>query len=279
MKLSSNEINLTLTKIRNKYLSIVKNFNKSRALVEAFETRYMNALRSKMNLSVFLMAEIEAVEEIYNKEALKHELELQKFHQQPKEEKNDSFVDKVMENNRQKILKYSRLTVSKDTSEEIERLMGAMRDLTINYWPAIDSIYRDNLFSADKRVFGEIYQKLLENYDIKGIVPIAKHYIDALNIKPMNSKKINVEYNYLMKETAFLLHDILDNLNAAMRENKIPNENKILELSLITIDSENSWFYEYFKNLTHRQSVEKVYNFVKGIIDDFRIHNFKRKGF
>ena len=274
-ELNDKEIRLAVNKIKSKYEEIIRKFNKGRSLIDAFEERYMRALKNRMNISVFLLAEIEAVEELYKKEEAKKELEniakSQKSNNIPKE----NFADKVYNENLKKIAKYPRIHLRNDTDEEIERLLGAVRDLINHYWHALVIIYKEKRFSNESDAIQEYYHKLLANYDYTGDFPIAKRYVDALKRKPTDLKKLDYEHRYILQETAFLLNDIAKTLNDVIQMESIPNPDKKLDIKQVTLKSD-SWFYEYFKNLTHKQSVEKVLKYVNEVIDDFRFRGIKR---
>ena len=114
------------------------------------------------------------------------------------------------------------------------------------------------------------------NYDYTGDSPIARRYVDALHRKPQNFKTIDNERRYILQETAFLLNDIAQNLNDLIQMEKIPNSNSKLNTKEVTLKS-NSWFYEYFKNLTHKESIQKVLKYINEIIEDFRFRNIKKR--
>ena len=67
-KLSNEEITKTVEKIKEKYNNLINDFNMPKSLLTSFEDRYMNTLKASNDLSVFLLAEIEAVAELYKKE-------------------------------------------------------------------------------------------------------------------------------------------------------------------------------------------------------------------
>lgn len=272
-ELNDKEIRLAINKIKTKYEQIIKEFKKGRSLLDAFEERYMRALKDKMNISIFLLAEIEAVEELYKREEARKELK-----EITKEKSNtptESFADKIYNENLKKISKYPKVNLGNDADEEIERLLGAVRDLINNYWHAIIIIYKERKFSIENQKIQEYYHNLLMKYDYTGDFPIARRYKDAINKKPQNLKIMDNERKYILQETAFLLNDIADHLNSIVQMDKIPNSNSKLNVKESTLKSD-SWFYEYFKNLTHKESVLKILKYINEIIDDFRFKNIKK---
>ncbi len=272
-ELNDKEIRLAVNKIKAKYEQLIREFKKGRSLLDAFEERYTRALKNRMNISVFLLAEIEAVEELYKKEQAKKELE--QITKKEEKKPTESFADKVYNENLKRILKYPKINLGNDADEEIERLLGAVRDLINNYWHALVIIYKERRFSMESEKIQEHYHKLLMNYDYTGDFPIARRYVDALNRKPQNFKNIDNERRYILQETAFFLNDIAHNLKELLLMEKVPNANIKLNVKEVTLKAD-SWFYEYFKNLTHKESVQKILNHVNEIIEDFRFKNIKK---
>ncbi len=66
-KLTPTEISEVIAKIRKKYDEYVSAYYKPKSLKEAFERRYIGALRSGVDVSTFLLAEISAIEELIKK--------------------------------------------------------------------------------------------------------------------------------------------------------------------------------------------------------------------
>ena len=66
--LSQAEINMVLEKIRSKYQKLIDSYKKNPIILENFQQRYISTLKMRKNLSVFLLAEIQAVEELIKSE-------------------------------------------------------------------------------------------------------------------------------------------------------------------------------------------------------------------
>ena len=132
-KLTPGEITGAVEKIRKKYDTYVSKFFKPRTLKEAFEERYIRALRSGVDISSFLLAEISAIEELIDREEKRIAQEPVK----PDPQKQQSFADRVLEENRQRIIKYPDISFHNDASEETRRLLGALSDLLRERWQGI----------------------------------------------------------------------------------------------------------------------------------------------
>lgn len=90
-RLTENEINLVLKKIKSKFEKYAKQFGKALFSYEAFRERYLSYLRSRGELEVFLFAEIQALEDKKNEilekiEKKKRVKEAQNFLAQKEEE-------------------------------------------------------------------------------------------------------------------------------------------------------------------------------------------------
>ncbi|MCG8569462.1 MAG: hypothetical protein MJB14_04930 [Spirochaetes bacterium] len=273
-RLSSAEINAALAKIRVKYNHLIRFYHKPPTILDNFEERYLQALKNKMDLSIFLMAEIDVVGELISKEELNY-IEKQKEDKQ-KKEKQPTFADKVFEDNRKKILKYPRIKLTLDADEELEYLMGAVRTLINNYWPAIIIIFKDKKHTQSGDRLNDIYNKLLSQFDYTGSVPITRHYVDSLNTIG-NQKKIDYEHRFIMQETAFLLNDIADLLKDILEKDELPEPEQRLLIENHLISQGNKWFTKEFQSHSNIESFQKVMSYLEGIILDFRLQGIKKR--
>ena len=127
MPISNNEIADLLRKLREKYFEYSAIdpvwFN-----VDAFQERYEMAIRNRMNLEAFLLAEVanfETTKENYDKK-------------KSESENKDSFaqkIDVIMEENFGKIKKYPEINFHPDAGFEIMHFYGALSLLILYYMP------------------------------------------------------------------------------------------------------------------------------------------------
>src|SRR5512142_2133794 len=106
-KLTPGEITRTVAKIRDRYELYHSRFLKSWKLKGAFEDRYLQALRARVDISAFLLAELSAGGEMEGREP------------------RQGFADRVLEEQRARILKYPLVDFHPDVREEVRRLVGA----------------------------------------------------------------------------------------------------------------------------------------------------------
>jgi hypothetical protein len=273
-KLNGAEINLALRKIRSKYDKLVREYKKSRVLGDAFEDRYLNVLRKKNDVSVFLLAEIEAVEVLLQKEELKSkEVKIEKIE---KKEEKESFADKVFEENRKKIIKYPRIELGTDADEEVERLLGAVRLLINDYYPAVNYIYKERRHTFEGENFNQIYHRLVSQYDYKDDAPIARQYFAALTRQPRDFKKMDYEHRFIMQETAFLLNEIFDAIELIVKKNSLPQPDNKISLSKNDRGNIETLFFENFNQLTFNEAILKVQGFINNLLNDFRLKGIKK---
>jgi len=273
MKLSEKEIDLVLTKIKTKYNDLINLFSKPKTILQSFEERYINVLKSKHDVSSFLLGEIQALEEFCNKEEEKKKIEEEKRAERLKHLKEKSFADKVMDENFRKIQKYPRISLNSNASEDIERLFGAARNFIINYYPVLTIIYRNEIQNSVKNILSNLYHNLIVKFDFKGNVPLAKNYLFYLSKVPIDNKKLESEYYFILKESAFLLNEIYDVLKKVFNENKVPNKEQKFSFNF---SEYSSAFKDNFLNLSNADVFDKVYKYLENIIFDFRIKDIKK---
>jgi len=276
--LSQIEINDVLKKIRSKYDLLFRSYKKSRVLSEMFEERYQNAIKTRMDMMTFLKAEIDVVDEILEKEEeRKKEADKQKEEEKLLEKKRTevelSIAEQLQQEYREKILKYPPAQMSIELDEELDRFIGSMRDFLNSYLPALTYIYREKAHTLEGETINVIYDKIVLQYDYKGDAPIARRLITAY--KQTDSKRIDMERSFVMKETAFLFNELMDELQEIFNDNNIPfpTNRVVLPKAL----SQENKFTKIFDNKTFKDAFVIVFEQLKLIISDFRIKDIKKK--
>jgi hypothetical protein len=143
-KLTPGEISASVEKIRKRYDEYITKYFRPRSLRRAFEERYMAALNAKVDISSFLIAEISAVEELIERE---EQRVMQNPVRQAAKEKEPSFADRVLEENRARISAYRDLAFHPDAGEEVRRLAGALTDFEQTTWPDIGSALQETMYA------------------------------------------------------------------------------------------------------------------------------------
>lgn len=273
--LSTAEINLVLEKIRAKYTKLISHYNKSKSLLDNFEDRYIFALKLRKNLTMFLMAEIEAVEEIFKNEEKKHsDFIEQKYAKAKPAEK--SFADKVLDENKKRYSRYTRINIASEAEDEVCFLSGAARDFLNNKLPIAVLVTKSLSNTTLNIKINNIYNEIIENINYKGDVPIAKHYTAAIITKRDNAKII-FEYQKLIQNIGFLLNslsDILKLLLTALSESK--DGSKITAVLLKNAGAFGDNTIKQFDKSSYLDTIKTIKNELDTIITDFRLKDIRK---
>lgn len=154
-KLKQGEIDALLEKIRFKYDDFIGRYNKSVILRNSFEQRYLEALHYRMDLTRFLTAEMEAIQELEAREIQEMKKLLDKKKASLAEEKEKkNIAQKVWEENLRRIQHYPEFPLAFEASHEIAKLIGAMKWYEQEYWTSLDTlaISSGNSRQADFRI-------------------------------------------------------------------------------------------------------------------------------
>ncbi len=244
------EISAAVEKIRKKYETYVNKYFKPRTLREAFEDRYIRALRAGVDISSFLIAEISAIEELIDREEKRVAAEPAR----PEEEKQQSFADKVLEENRKRIVKYPEIPFHPDASEETRRLLGALTDLLREHWAQIGSALENTMYAMSSS------EMLTLDSQLRYLAPVHKdetpqflmRLVNQLRKFPRNYALVERDEKEYVLEAAFFLNDLFVVLERVKRVyTDMPAESK--------------------------KVVEENLAYVWQIISDFRVKDFKRK--
>lgn len=270
--LNTKEINLVLDKIRSKYDLLISRFNKSPSLKAAFEDRYITTLKLRKNLTVFLFAEIEAIESLIKTEEEKNKERIKEKYAKPVK----SFADTVLEQNKKRYSGYSIVKFNCDADDEIAYLCGASRSFLNEYMPALSVIAGRINNSVLTMKINKIYNEMTEHINYKGEVPIVKHYISAIE-SSINQSRMMLEYQKAIQNIGFLLNSaagIIENLAEYLKDSdsgRIPLK-KILQTPVsvqnkILTENPPLTLYDFSKiSLSH----------LKKIISDFRLKDIKK---
>jgi hypothetical protein len=250
-KLTPGEISASVEKIRKRYDEYITKYFRPRSLRQAFEKRYMAALHAKVDVSSFLLAEISAVEELIERED-------QKIQRGPPreetKEKEASFADRVLEENRARISNYRDLPFHPDAGEEVRCLAGALTDFEQKAWPEIGMALKETMYSPKSS------EMLTLDSQLRDLAASARDQVPAglsrlvteLGKFPRNYPAIDREEKDYILEAAFFLNDLLAILGRVNRVyTEMPEEQK-----------------KALENGTAR---------VTALISDFRLKDLKRQ--
>jgi len=250
-KLTPNEISRTVEKIRSRYDEYIYKYFKPRTIKNAFEDRYIEAIKTSTDISNFLMAEISAVEELLRRE------EERLNPGQPEEPAKESVTDRVeriVEQNLARTRKYPEVPFHPVASEELRRLLGAMCRLEEKHWEVLTACLRNTAYYRSSLTMLNLEGKLrhLAARGSDGVPSGLSRYMYHANRFPRNYLAIDREEKEYILESAFLLHELGEIL-----ERVEANYPQLEEGS--------------------RSGLEEIQAYIQGIIRDFRLKEFKRR--
>jgi hypothetical protein len=249
-KLTPGEISSSVEKIRKRYDEYISKYFKPRTLREAFEGRYIRALRGGIDVSSFLLAEISAIEELIGRE----EQRVMAGPAKPAPPKEPSFADKVLEENRKRIMKYPDVAFHADAGEDVRRLVGALGALLQERWPDLGAALKDTMYAMNSS------EMLTLDSQLRFLAPTGKEdtpqilsrLVAQLGKFPRNYPAIEREEKEYILEAAFFLNDLCMVLERVKRVYTDMGE-------------------------TQKKVLEDGMAHVWGVISDFRLKDFKRR--
>ncbi len=255
-RLTNEEISRALEKIRKRYNDYIINYMKSPLVREDFESRYLQALRDRMEMSLFLHTEFTVVEELLRREEKKRLQNLEAPANKSKQEKNRKldFADKIIEQHRKQIEKYPEIELPGPETYEIRKLFGMLKEFDRDYWPVVTSALRDfpHLFSYGLRSRLENEENELALVRGDGVPPILHRYTILCSMSPKDWKAIELEHNKCVLAAALFLH----------------KGKRVCEKMLETGNVEEE----------KKKGVEKILDFLHSVIKDFRLKDLKPQG-
>ncbi|MGD0725684.1 MAG: hypothetical protein ABSB63_08970 [Spirochaetia bacterium] len=249
-KLTPGEISSSMEKIRKRYDEYISKFFKPRSLRDAFEGRYIKALRAGIDVSSFLLAEISAIEELIARE----EQRVMAGPPRASAEKEPSFADKILEENRKRIEKYPDVPFHNDAGEEVRRLVGALSGLEKDHWPDLTTALRDTMYAMSSAEMLSLDSQLrfLASTNREEIPQFLTRLVSQLGKFPRNYAAIDREEKEYILEAGFFLNDLITVLERVQR---VYTEMGAQEKRIL--DEKKAIIWE--------------------IINDFRLKDFKRR--
>ena len=250
-KLTPHEISKAVDKIRRRYDEYIYKYFKPRSIKNAFEDRYIEAIKASTDISSFLMAEISAVEELIRRE------EERVGSGQPEEPAKESVtqrVERIVEESLERIRKYPDVPFHPVASEELRRLLGAMFKLEEKHWEVLNTCLRNTAYYRSSLTMLNFEGKLrhLAGRGSDGVPSGLSRYLYHANRFPRNYLAIDREEKEYILGSAFLLHDLDEVL-----ERVAANYPQLDQGS--------------------RAGLKEIQAYIQGIIRDFRLKEFKRK--
>ena len=272
-KLNSKEIDQLVAKIRSLYDDYMVKFIQGPREKTAFEQRYFDALKSRVNLQRFLMVELKIVQQLIAREEMQRGRQEAEAYQREKdlvgpngqtgakdaeaktgeEEPQGDFADRVIEQMQRKAEKYPPVGLESNEVWEVDHLFGGLQKFERELWPAVDRIYRRVYPSRYDGPRLTLETKLLELAEVRmGGIPQSLHTLQLLMGRfPRNYREIEWEQKNTILKAAFFLHTLKGELEKLRQESYLSEED--------------------------RRAVHSALEYVTTLIEDFRLKDLKEK--
>lgn len=265
MPLSEKEIRVLVEKLRGKYLDSAKKHSPKWFDINAFDDRLSMALRNRMNLEGFILAEITNFEKIR-----------EKYEKKKSRKPFSEQVDRIIEANVARIKKYPERKFHNKAGLEISHFYGAGADLSQYFFPIIPYLLKDEPHKSKARGFEESFDFLFAPRGNKHPRRIEDHIL-LLDRRGVTELEIEKDRNEYLKESAFQLHGLVDFLDGLMQV-KNPEWELPIKFDRPFLEGEKKKrVQENFARHTAYGAILKVREAAVSIIEDFRITAFKAR--
>ncbi len=263
--LSSEEIEQMVDRIREAWNGVIIDFMLSPKLKAGFEDRYLQALRARVDMASFLAAEMQALQQ-FSAEKSRNRMDAEnrqllgsgergagKGNGRSGGRKGPDFADRVIEELRQRIVKYPAIGLRWEESYDLDRLYGAIRHFEESLWTPVTAIFRRIYPSRYSGPLVEIERELFNfaGYGSGGFPPNLYGYINCENRFPRNEQQLSRESMRCMLDLSFFLHDLEDAMKELLTEPSLDQK--------------------------EREELERAIDFVHNVKSDFRLNDLKRR--
>jgi len=264
MAMSGDEIDLLIEKLKKRYAEYSRK-NPTWFNIEAFNDRLLMAYRNRMNMEAFILAEIANFEKVR-----------QKYEKKKNEKSFSEQVDKIIEEMTARVKKYPAIQFHPKAGVEITHFYGALSEFELHYFAVLfvlaeEKPLKDRLIAFEGELNnlaaprGKLPAKRIEDHLVK------------LRLRQSSEIEIERDKNNYLKESAFLLHEIIDFCDGLI-EARNPQWANPLRMSRLYIeDGRRTVISALFAGLTGYGAIMKVRDYAAGIIDDFRLGAFRRQ--
>ncbi len=128
-------LDLAISKLKTLYRKYADTYGEKIFNVHGFEKRYHSALLRKVNLPVFLNAEISVFEELRQR--------VEEGDRSHERHTYSDVADRIIEENLRKVTGYRKIDFHPDAEEEARYLLGAVTDFYYGGWSKVHRILKD----------------------------------------------------------------------------------------------------------------------------------------
>lgn len=266
MPLEKTEIDKLIKKLRESYKEYSEKHNRTWFDLNAFDERLSMAIKERMNLEGFILAEIT------NFEKIKQKYEIRK---KAKENNFTKEVDRIIEENMARIKKYSPVVFHPLCGQEISYFYGAMLEFSNDFFPVLrmlllDPSLRSYLFKIEEKL--DFFVFPVNGRNSKRI----EDHILLLNRIGVKEIEIERDRNDYLKECAFILHEIIDLCEGLIDSGNDDWAVPVVFSKLFVEERKKRRVVDNFKGLTGYGAFLKVKERASTLIEDFRLAAFRR---
>ncbi len=232
---------------------------------EAFDERLAMARANRMNMEGFILAEISNFEKTR-----------EKFERKKGAKSFSEKVDRIIEGQLARIKKYPAIAFHPKAGVELTRFYGALSDFTLNVFAILFVI------SSGKAVKDDIIALDLALRDLavpRGSRPPRRIEDHAMILGRAGAAEIDIDRDRsdYLKESAFVLHDIVDLCDGLIESRDPEWETPLRFNTLYAEEGRRKKIIKAFSGLTGYGAILEVRERAAAIIEDFRLGAFRRK--
>jgi len=268
MPISNKEISDLLSKLREKYYEHSQ-INSVWFNVDAFEDRYQMALKKRMNLEGFLLAEIanfEKIKEGYDKKVSENENK----HSFSKK------IDSIMEENFGRVKKYPKIEFHFSAGLEIMHFYGALSQFVLYYLPVFRIIDLDDQQKREVENFENTFEFLALPGNGRESKRIEDHklILSRTGVRPIDIESDNNNY---LKDGGVFLNE-LSLYFEELLELKVEDWEMPLNFSKFFIEgSRKKEILNIYSGCTSYGAILIMKSYIDEVVADFRLSAFKKQ--
>lgn len=277
-RLRDDEVRMLLVKIRSEYAKQAQEHGTHRFNVEGFNERYQNALRSNTEIETFLLAEVQALEEMKQEIREQEEARVREREEERMRYEN-SFskkADDMLKEFERMIEKYPARSIDENASNELNRLYGGMTEMFGCFSLVRNMFLRSDSYEVELLV-KEIDETFYDMFvtEVEGKPPdVFQDYLIAL--RRGDAGEAERREKVVLKEAGLFLNDLVKNLATLEERLHLIDENE----SVICDDNFTRAYPRIgsaFSGKTKKQVLLGTKNYAQALVRDFRLKGFKRK--
>ena len=264
MAMTDGEIKQLIEKLKQRYSEYSKK-NPTWFNVDAFDERLLMAIKNRMNMEAFILAEIANFEKIK-----------EKYDKKKSEKSFAEQVDRIIDEITARIKKYPEMKFHPKAGLEISHFYGALSEFEQYYFAVLFVLINDKSLKERLIVFEDALNILAAP---RGKLPAKKIEDHLLKLRRRGAPEIEIERdkNEYLKESAFLLHEIIDFCDGLIEARNAEWENPLRLNKLFIEDKRKKRISTLFAGLTGYGAIMKVRDYAACIIEDFRLSAFRKQ--